>query len=309
MVPPLDLDHRIRLAAFRLLEEQTQLRGEVLPRELLAQGFAFDGQRVPLIGPQGIFKPAVLPEMPLSITTVPEVEGKPRPYDDQIGDEGLVRYRYRRTGGPGHRDNVGLRLAMQRQAPLVFLYGVVPGRYMPSWPVYVVGDDPRGLCFTIAMDDRKIAAARDFAVSEPGDAIRRSYVTRLSKERMHQQEFRQRVLRAYREQCAICRLRHEELLDAAHILPDGHPRGEPVVPNGLALCKLHHAAFDRHVLGVRPDLTVELRPDVLREPDGPMLKYGLQGFQDASLALPRDPAQRPNREFVEERYGMFRKAG
>ncbi len=70
--------------------------------------------------------------------------------------------------------------------------------------------------------------------------------------------------------------------------------------NGLALCKLHHAAFDRHFLGVRPDLTVELRPDVLREPDGPMLRYGL---------LPRDPALRPNREFMEERYGMFRKAG
>ncbi len=198
---------------------------------------------------------------------------------------------------------------MQKQAPLVYLYGVVPGRYMPCWPVYVVGDDPRGLSFTIAMDDRRIAAARDFAVSEPDDAIRRSYVTRLGKQRVHQQEFRQRVLRAYREQCAICRLRHEELLDAAHILPDGHPRGEPVVPNGLALCKLHHAAFDRHVLGVRPDLTVELRPDVLREPDGPMLKYGLQGFQDARLLLPRDPPLRPNREFVEERYGMFRRVG
>ena len=302
------VDHRVRMAAFRFLEEQTQFRGEVLPREILAQGFVFDGQRVPFIGPQGIFKPALLPDMPLSITTVPEMEGKRRPYDDQIGDEGLVRYRYRGTD-PAHRDNAGLRLAMQRQAPLIYLYGVVPGRYMPSWPVYVVGDDPRDLCFTIAMDDRKIVAARDFAVSEPGDAIRLSYVTRLTKQRMHQQEFRQRVLRAYREQCAICRLRHEELLDAAHILPDGHPRGEPVVPNGLSLCKLHHAAFDRHFLGVRPDLTVELRVDVLREPDGPMLKYGLQGFQDARLLLPRDPALRPKREFVEERYGMFRKAG
>ena len=95
----------------------------------------------------------------------------------------------------------------------------------------------------------------------------------------------------------------------AHILPDWHPRGEPVVPNGLALCKLHHAAFDGHLLGVRPDLTVELRLDVLREPDGPMLKYGLQGFQDARLQLPRDPALRPNLEFVKLRYGMFRKAG
>jgi putative restriction endonuclease len=118
-----DFDHRVRMAAFRFLEEQTQLRGEALPREILAEGFVFEGQRVPLIGPQGIFKPALLPEMPLSITTVPVVEGKRRPYDDEVGDEGLVRYRYRGSD-PGHRDNVGLRLAMKRQAPLVYLYGV-----------------------------------------------------------------------------------------------------------------------------------------------------------------------------------------
>jgi hypothetical protein len=40
-----------------------------------------------------------------------------------------------------------------------------------------------------------------------------------------------------------------------------------------------------------------------------MLKYGLQGFEGARLAVPRDPALRPNREFPEERYGMFRRAG
>jgi len=128
IVSPSDLDHRVRTAAFAFLEQQTQLRGEVFPREILARGFEFEGQRVPLLGRQGIFKPALLPDMPLSITTVPEVEGKRRPYDDQIGDEGLVRYRYRGTD-PRHRDNVGLRLAMQRQVPLVYLYGVVPGRY------------------------------------------------------------------------------------------------------------------------------------------------------------------------------------
>src|SRR2546428_13546407 len=170
MSPHPDLDQRVRTAAFRFLEDQTQLRGEVLPREILAQGFAFEGQRVPLIGPQGIFKPALLPEMPLSITTVPEVEGKRRPYDDQIGDEGLGGYRYRGTD-PGHRDNAGLRLAMQRQAPLVYLYGVVPGRYMPSWPVSVGGGDPRGLCFTIALDDRRTAPAPDSPVSAPDGAV------------------------------------------------------------------------------------------------------------------------------------------
>jgi putative restriction endonuclease len=54
---------------------------------------------------------------------------------------------------------------------------------------------------------------------------------------------------------------------------------------------------------------VELRPDVLREPDGPILKYGLQGFEGARLVVPRDPALRPNREFVEERYEMLRRSG
>jgi hypothetical protein len=63
MIP--DLDTRVRLAAFEFLAEQTQLQGEVLPRDRLAAGFMFKGSRVPLIGPQGIFKPAVLPEMPL----------------------------------------------------------------------------------------------------------------------------------------------------------------------------------------------------------------------------------------------------
>ncbi len=95
------------------------------------------------------------------------------------------------------------------------------------------------------------------------------------------------------------------------MVPTRAPRKAAHAPAGTGLAheELLHAAFDRHILGVRPDLTVELRPDVLREPDGSMLKCGLQGFQDARLLVPRDPALRPNREFVEERYGMFRRRG
>jgi len=62
---------------------------------------------------------------------------------------------------------------------------------------------------------------------------RRAYVTVVTQRRVHQQSFRERMLQAYQTQCAICRRRHDELLDAAHILPDGHPRGDPIVPNGL----------------------------------------------------------------------------
>jgi putative restriction endonuclease len=102
-----DLDTQIRLRAFAFLEEQLRLYGETLPRSVLEKGFDFDGTRVPLVGPQGIFKPALL-ELPLSFTTAPIVEGQPRPYQDEVGEDGLIRYRYRGTD-PRHRDNIGLR--------------------------------------------------------------------------------------------------------------------------------------------------------------------------------------------------------
>jgi putative restriction endonuclease len=137
---------------------------------------------------------------------------------------------------------------------------------------------------------------------------RRQYITTVTQRRLHQESFRQRVLQAYQTQCAMCRLRHVELLEAAHILPDGHPQGEPIVPNGLALCKLHHAAFDRHILGVRPDLIIEVRADILREVDGPMLKYGLQEMQDRKIMVPHTDRLRPRREFLEERFEVFRRA-
>lgn len=302
-----DLDTRVRTRAFQFLTEQTRPHGEVLPRDLLERGFDFEGRRVPLIGPQGIFKPALLAEMPISITTVPVREGEARPYDDGVGPDGFLRYRYRGTD-PGHRDNQGLRLAMTRGAPLIYLYGVTPGRYMPVWPVYIVRDHPAELSFSVAVDAPYMPVQSNFKQDPNSLEARRAYVTVLTQRRLHQQGFRERVLRAYQEQCAICRLRHDELLDAAHILPDGHPQGEPIVPNGLALCALHHAAFDRNILGIRPDFVVEVRTDILTEKDGPMLLHGLQGFQGTTIVRPSSRVLWPRSDFLAERYEEFRRA-
>ncbi len=304
-----DLDSRVRARTFQFLREQTDLHGdEVLPRDVLAKGFEFEGQRVPLIAPQGIFKPAVLPEMPLSITTVPVVEGEDRPYDDSVGPDGFLRYRHRGTD-PTHRDNQGLRLAMQRGVPLVYLVGITPGRYMPVWPVYIVRDHPQELSFSVAVDAPYMPVSANMKLDAASLEARRAYVTVETQRRLHQQGFRERVLRAYQEQCAICRLRHEELLEAAHILPDGHPMGEPIVPNGLALCKLHHAAYDRNFLGITPDRIIEIRVDILRESDGPMLQHGLQGFQGRQIQTPRLRNLWPRPDLLAERYELFRKAG
>ena len=301
------VDQAIRTAAFSFLAEQTALHGGALPRDLLAAGFRFGDERVPLLGPQGIFKPRLL-DVPLSLTSVPIIEGRERPYEDSLGSDNLLTYRYRGTD-PSHRDNVGLRLAMQRKAPLVYFHGVVPGLYLAVWPVYVVRDDPGALAFTVAVDSHESLASRIGDGAALAAEGRRQYVTQLTQRRLHQEAFRWRVLRAYRECCAVCRLRHTELLDAAHILPDGHPLGEPIVPNGLALCKLHHAAFDSHMLGVRPDLVIELRGDILEEADGPMLQFGLQGFHGKALHAPRVAELRPSVDFLAERFELFRKAG
>ena len=145
-------------------------------------------------------------------------------------------------------------------------------------------------------------------VSEDRAAIRREYVTSIVRRRVHQQAFRARVIEAYRTRCAFCRLRHQELLDAAHITADAAETGEPVVSNGLSLCKLHHAAFDRHFLTVRPDYTIEVRQSILDEEDGPMLLHGLKGMHGTSIYVPREASLQPDRLRLEERYAAFLRA-
>lgn len=299
-----DQDRLVRAGAFAFLDQLSERTNNAIPRSALQSGFSFHGRRVPLIGPQGIFKPAVIPEIPLSITTAPPVPGRPRPYEDEIDDHGLLRYRYRGTN-PNHHENVGLHRAMITQTPLIYLAGIEPGLYSAHWPAFITGADPASLTFAVALDDPQVL--RPDLSPDLVDEARRAYVTRLVRQRLHQASFRARVVRAYRESCAVCSLRHRELLDAAHILPDTHERGQPRVSNGLAMCKLHHAAYDQRIVGIRPDLVVEIRRDVLDEIDGPMLLHGLQGFQGGRLGvLPRRRADQPDREALAERYEAFR---
>lgn len=296
------VDREVRTAAFDWLNGQRDLHGNVLPWHALSDGFEFHGRRVPLVSRQGIFKPKEM-TLPLSITTSPDSA-----YRDAFTPDGRLRYSYRGID-PNHRDNVGLREAMRTETPLVYLHGIAKGRYVAAWPVYVVDDNPARLCFTVEVDDKLVQGAdsrfgRDRADDELAP-IRRGYVTALCKRRIHQEAFRERVLTAYREQCALCKLRHEELLDAAHIVADSDPDGEPVVRNGLALCKLHHAAYDRNFLSVRPDYLIEIRKDLLDEVDGPVLRHGLQGLHLKQIQIPRRPTDRPDPALLLARHARF----
>ena len=297
----MDFDSEIRNAAFNWLLEQKNILGDVLPRKLLEQGFLFEGIKIPLVSPLGIFKPQML-EIPLSITTAPK-----GPYNDSFSDDGLLLYRYRGTD-PSHRDNVGLRIAYKKSTPLVYFHGILPGQYMAVWPVYITGDDPKKLLFKVAVDDmQNLSFGEDLSLVAEESESRRTYITVAVKQRLHQRNFRERVLMAYQTSCAFCNLRHRELLDAAHIIPDCEPESKPIVSNGMALCKLHHSAYDSFILGVTPDFLIKVRDDVLNEEDGPILKYGLKQLHNSSMILPSSKNHWPGKEYLEWRYERFKK--
>jgi len=294
-------DDLIRMAAFTWLKGQVDIHGEILDWSDLANGFMFRDQRIHLVGQSGIWKPQVM-QLPISITT--KFGG---PYPDRLNKDGLIEYRYR-GNNPNFWDNVGLREAMKLKKPLIYLFGVSRGRYFVSFPVYIFHDDPARLTFTVQVDE--ITALSDtLSVEDPNTLMfRRAYATTSAKIRLHQQSFRERVLKAYRNQCTLCRLKHPELLDAAHIIADNEEWGDPVVQNGLSMCKIHHAAFDRHIIGINPDYYIHVRQDILEETDGPMLKYGLQSLENQKIILPNSHRDYPDQNRLEERFDQFLKA-
>ena len=298
----LDLDLEFRLAVFAHVDRLRDSAGVVAARDL-NQGVIFRGERVPIWNQQkGIFRPALLREPGAALSFQTSFKS---PYDDRWAhDDARLVYSYRGKDAD-NPDNRAMRRAMQLGRPLLYLFAVQPGVYQAVFPCYVVGDDPDRLTFYVLVDvEGRIRPPEDASTDWPLKA----YVTREVKQRLHQQRFRYLVLNAYRQQCAMCRLRHASLLDAAHILPDRDVRGQPEVPNGLALCRIHHGAYDVGILGVDPGHRIHLRHDVLEEHDGPMLLHGLQGMHGVRIQVPRRAADRPNLEYLAERYERFRAA-
>jgi putative restriction endonuclease len=231
--------------------------------------------------------------------TLSVLSSRDGPYSDRELEGGLFRYDYRSGSSAG--DNSKLRCAADLGLPIILLLKISTGVFVPIFPVYVLSDDGANRQFVLALDEslRLIANPLDPTAAE------RRYAERVVRQRLHQAEFRGRVIRAYRTTCAVCSLRHGELLDAAHIVPDGEQLGQPVVPNGLSLCKIHHAAYDRNLMGITPDLIVRINDDLLAEIDGPMLEHGLKEMHGRQISVPAMPTQRPDPTRLDLRYQLF----
>jgi putative restriction endonuclease len=294
-------DSQVRTAMFAHLDRLTSQHPEGVASADL-NTFTVAGRALKLVVQPGIWKPADL-DAALTIRTTFTAPNQLPPYQDDIAVGGLIKYAYRGTD-PGHSDNRALRTAMHDQRPLAYFIGVAKSVYQAHFPVYIVGERADEYAFLVAVDEAQRLV--DPALVDKLTPDRRSYLERLTRTRLHQPVFRARVLQAYESRCAVCRLGHADLLDAAHIIRDADEGGLPVVPNGLALCKIHHAAYDRNIIGVSPDLVIDVRQDILAEVDGPMLKHGIQEMAGVRITVPRQRAARPDEARLDQRYQEFR---
>ena len=303
-----DRDTQMRMAAFEHVRGLNEVH-DLLTAKELKPGFVFGGERIPLINPQrGIFKPQQMRFL-LSIKTVFPRPGTKIWYDDQRdvhrqifeGDE-TVDYAFM-GGNPEAADNRWLREAFENQIAVIYFLGIAPGRYQTMLPVFISGWDAEALKARVAFGviDRE-------ALAPPESALERRYALRSVKQRLHQASFREAIISAYNGRCALSRIPEPLLLDAAHIVPDKDERlGQPVIPNGIPLSKIHHAAFDAHLIGIDPDYCLHVSDRLLSQSDGPMLE-ALKRLNGGTIHLPSRIKDRPDRDRLALRFERFKAA-
>ena len=283
----------IRLDVFRWLDGKLGSGQSELSRDEL-DNYHYGLERLPLLDTaRGIRNPQ---DFDSTLTIMTSTKS---PYGEEaISDDGFVRYSYQaRDGG----DNAKLVRAFELNEPLVYFRGIRPKAFVPYYPVHVVADDTIAREFLIAIDE----TMRFFGDPLHMTLNERNYAERTVRYRLHQPVFRAQVMHAYTTTCAVCSLKHGDLLDAAHIIADSDVNGFARVSNGLALCKIHHAAYDRNLLGITPDGEVRIDRELLEEIDGPMLRHGLQDMHGRRLNTPTRLADSPSKDSLAVRFAEF----
>lgn len=269
----------------------TEFGGALTYKQLL--NFKIDGQRVALVGQRGIINPQIF-DATLTVTSAAE-----GPYNDQFDENGILRYAFE-SGDPRAGSNRKLLVALETRTPIILFERPISNLYVPFVGAFVTGANFEGKYVEIAAD-ATIKAQVEVGMTE----IEKRYVKAEVRRRVHQPLFRARVLNAYERRCTICRLNHADLLDAAHIIPDADEGGAASIPNGLSLCKIHHAAYDRNLLGIDPDYRVHIDEGLLIEIDGPMLQHGLKDMHGTTITVPTPKAQQPDKDKLAERFELF----
>ncbi len=142
---------------------------------------------------------------------------------------------------------------------------------------------------------------------EPIDSTKkRGMVTRESLIRTR--GFREAIIEVYDFSCAVCGLRLQSPnflgweVEAAHIVPHRF-RGRDDIWNGIALCHLHHWAFDAGWFTLRLDFTLEVseKIDVLPKDQGRVENYDLMRAmkrRTLKVAIPTESNIQPHKNAI-----------
>ena len=109
----------------------------------------------------------------------------------------------------------------------------------------------------------------------------------VTKVRVNQHFFRSLILAGYRARCAVCELPLRPLLVASHIVPWSVDRTLRMNPhNGICLCTLHDAAYDKGLLLIAADYEISLAPQVHEHISVACIVDNFQQFEGRKLVLP-----------------------
>jgi len=284
---------RIRLEAIQHVRTLRERWAAVPASEL--RGITVLGERVLLRGQQGIFKPAALSD-PLSISTTISSD-----YTHDTIEGSCVMYDF--VPPTREHENEALKRCAENALPLIYFLQLKK-RPSPEYavfaPVYVVGWDDERRRFLVDLSEQRpgevaspARTTRQLELPEvrspdsPSEIreLTRRYVVSTVQRRLYEARFRNAVLDAYHDHCAVCELHVRALLDAAHVTGDRDPKPEVDVSEGIALCATHHRAFDNEMLTFDGDYNVRITVD------DPVLT----AYDGKHLALPADERQWPLR--------------
>jgi putative restriction endonuclease len=307
-------DQAILQAAFVTISQLQRLYDDTIPWSAIGKGFTYQGRKLHFASRAiGIFKPAEMQQGILSIKTVVPKAGRINIYNDHQSSGDYYHYSLQ-SGDPSGGQNRYLRQAKEQAQPFIYFYGISPGFYTALWPCFVneiYDEDPDDPHCDIYVGLNPLESPLPPLVQGKyliPDSIERRYAVRESKVRLHQSSFRQAVLVAYNNKCAMTGLPTPRLLDAAHIKPDSHEHGEASIRNGIALSKLHHSAYDKNLIGIDADFRIHVSREVMASSDGPLLEKGIKDLNGKLISVPSHKEWLPDRDFLAERFETFRQA-
>lgn len=120
------------------------------------------------------------------------------------------------------------------------------------------------------------------------------------RRKVREADFRARVLSAYDHQCAMCGMQLR-LVEAAHIVPVADSRSTDETHNGVALCSVHHDAYDRNFISFTDAYQIEVSRVLEEELRAAKRVGGLSTFKKSlrpAIILPANSRDHPHPLFV-----------